>query len=307
MHAVGTHETAKPSAGGPAVSRLVRVVCVLPLVAIAALTTGCSTFGRPQRSTTQQVMLDANCQGDPSKMPAKELSKITLPPYVIEPPDILLIDALRVVPKPPFRIQSFDTLQVIVEGTLLEQPINGLYVVEPGGMLDLGPSYGKVMVGGQSLEEARDAVFRHLKRVLREPQVSLTLAQAAGQQQISGEHLVGPDGTINLGTYGSVYITGMTLEQAKEAIEKQLQLEGLLRYHRGGRLRRQRRPVSHHRQRDRPRRGGGDQRPLAAVEQGHLDRPAGAFRGGLRPGAPGRHRGDHEGGLDRHQLPAHAG
>jgi len=89
-------------------------------------------------------------------------------------------------------------------------------------MLDLGPSYGKVMVGGQSLEEAQDSVFRHLKRVLRDPQVSLTLAQAAGQQQIAGEHLVGPDGTINLGTYGSVYVTGMTLEQAKAAIEKHL-------------------------------------------------------------------------------------
>jgi polysaccharide biosynthesis/export protein len=127
-----------------------------------------------------------------------------------------------VVPKPPFRIQSFDTLQVIVEGTLLEQPINGLYVVEPGGMLDLGPSYGKVMVGGQSLEEAQDSVFRHLKRVLKEPQVSLTLAQAAGQQQISGEHLVGPDGTINLGTYGSVFVTGLTLEEAKTKIEKHL-------------------------------------------------------------------------------------
>jgi polysaccharide export outer membrane protein len=195
------------------------------LLAIAALVTtftGCSTFGRPQRATVQQATLDANCPTDPARMPAKELAKVALPAYVIEPPDILLIDALRVVPKPPFRIQSFDTLQVIVEGTLLEQPINGLYVVEPGGMLDLGPSYGKVMVGGQSLEEAQDAVFRHLKRVLREPQVSLTLAQAAGQQQIAGEHLVGPDGTINLGTYGSVYVTGMTLEEAKAAIEKHL-------------------------------------------------------------------------------------
>jgi protein involved in polysaccharide export with SLBB domain len=89
-------------------------------------------------------------------------------------------------------------------------------------MLDLGPSYGKVMVGGQSLEEAQDSVFRHLKRTLRDPQVSLTLAQAAGQQQIAGEHLVAPDGTINLGTYGSVYVTGLTLEQAKKAIEDHL-------------------------------------------------------------------------------------
>ena len=198
--------------------------CGLLMVAAAATALpGCKTFGRPQHATTQQVMLDANCPPtDPSRLPAKELAKVALPAYVIEPPDILLVDALRVVPKPPFRIQSFDTLQVIVEGTLLEQPINGLYVVEPGGMLDLGPSYGKVMVGGQSLEEAQDSVFRHLKRVLREPQVSLTLAQAAGQQQIAGEHLVGPDGTINLGTYGSVYVTGMTLEEAKAAIEKHL-------------------------------------------------------------------------------------
>ena len=126
------------------------------------------------------------------------------------------------MPKPPFRIQSFDSLQVIVEGTLLEQPINGIYVVEPGGLLDLGPSYGKVAVGGKSLDEAQDAVFRHLKRVLREPQVSLTLAQAAGQQQVTGEHLVGPDGTVNLGTYGSVYVTGLTLAEAKEVIEAQL-------------------------------------------------------------------------------------
>jgi|LakMenEpi03Aug12_release.lakeMendotaPanAssembly.Ray.scaffolds.fasta_scaffold04960_16 polysaccharide export outer membrane protein len=204
------------------VTRLSRAGTALMLVAVVVATVGCRTFGRPQNLTAQQAMLDANCPTDPAKMPAKELAKVTLPPYVIEPPDILLVDALRVVPKPPFRIQSFDTLQVIVEGTLLEQPINGLYVVEPGGMLDLGPSYGKVMVGGQSLEEAQDAIFRHLKRVLREPQVSLTLAQAAGQQQIAGEHLVGPDGTINLGTYGTVYVTGLTLEQAKAAIEKHL-------------------------------------------------------------------------------------
>jgi len=199
-----------------------RMSVVLPLLAAMLTSTGCNIYGRPQLSTKHQVMLDAQCPPEPGRMPAKELAKVTLPAYVIEPPDILLIDALRVVPKPPFKIQSFDALQVIVEGTLLEQPINGLYVVEPGGMLDLGPSYGKVMVGNLSLEEAQDAVFKHLKRVLKEPQVSLTLAQAAGQQQIAGEHLVAPDGTINLGTYGSVFVTGLTLEEAKVAIEKHL-------------------------------------------------------------------------------------
>ena len=213
------HDGGRETKGGWLVRDTI-LAALLP--AVLAVTAGCQIYGRPQRSTTQEVMAEATCPTDPAKMPAKELAKMTLPAYVIEPPDILLVDALRVVPKPPFRIQSFDTLQVIVEGTLLEQPINGLYVVEPGGMLDLGPSYGKVLVANQSLEEAQDSIFRHLKRILREPQVSLTLAQAAGQQQVAGEHLVGPDGTINLGTYGSVYVTGMTIVEAKAAIEKHL-------------------------------------------------------------------------------------
>ncbi len=48
------------------------------------------------------------------------------------------------------------------------------------------------------------------------------MGQSAGQQQISGEHLVGPDGTVNLGTYGRVYVSGMTVKQAKATIEKHL-------------------------------------------------------------------------------------
>ena len=202
--------------------RFLRAGHLLAVAAIGLLATGCQTFPRPQRTVAQRAMLAATCPPEGHSLPAKELAKVSLPPYVIEPPDILLVDALRVVPKPPFRVQSFDVLQVMVEGTLLDQPINGLFAVEPGGMVDLGPAYGKVSVGGLSLDEAQDAVFRHLKRVLREPQVSLTLAQAAGQQQIAGEHLVGPDGTVNLGTYGSVPVTGLTLQEAKAAIETHL-------------------------------------------------------------------------------------
>ncbi len=184
--------------------------------------TGCNIYGRPQRQSGLQATLDSTCQTDPATMPAKELAKISLPPYVIEPPDILLLEALRVVPKPPFRIQSFDTLRIDVANTLLDNPIAGDFVVEPGGNVDLGPTYGKVNLQGKSLDEAQDAVTRHLTRVLRGPQVSLTLTQAAGLQQVAGEHAVGPDGTVNLGIYGQVYVTGMTLQEAKVAIEKQL-------------------------------------------------------------------------------------
>lgn len=41
-------------------------------------------------------------------------------------------------------------------------------------------------------------------------------------QPVLGEHLVGPDGRINLGAYGSVYITGHTIEEATSAIQRQL-------------------------------------------------------------------------------------
>jgi len=41
-------------------------------------------------------------------------------------------------------------------------------------------------------------------------------------QPIRGQHLVRPDGTINLGIYGAVYVTGLTLDQAKDAIARQL-------------------------------------------------------------------------------------
>ncbi len=150
------------------------------------------------------------------------MNKVSLPPYTIEPPDTLDITALKVVPKAPYRIEPLDYLQLNVNGTLVDQPILGTYAVEPGGTINLGPAYGRVTVSGMTLDEAAEAVFKQLSRTLRQPQVSVTLAASAGLQQIAGGHRVGPDGTVNLGVYGSVYVTGMTVEQAKQAIEDHL-------------------------------------------------------------------------------------
>ena len=148
--------------------------------------------------------------------------KTSLPPYVIEPPDILLIDAVKVVPKAPHRIEPFDLLQIIVDGTHTEFPIAINYPVEPGGTVNLGGPYGRVKVSGLTIDEATDVIDKHLRLQLRDPQESISLAQSAGIQQIIGEHLVGPDGTVNLGTYGKVYVTGMTIEEATAAIEERL-------------------------------------------------------------------------------------
>ena len=151
-----------------------------------------------------------------------EKCKVLLPPYRIEAPDILFIDAIKIVPKTPYRISPQDILQIRAAGTLPGQPIFGYYTVEPGGAIELGPGYGKVNVVGLSLDEATEVIETQLHRVLKQPQASVTLAQSAGQQQIAGEHLVGPDGRVNLGVYGTVYVAGMTVVEARHAIETHL-------------------------------------------------------------------------------------
>jgi polysaccharide export outer membrane protein len=156
----------------------------------------------------------------------RELAKVSHPPYVIEPPDILLIDAIRVVPLPPYRLNPLDAISVIApeKKTLPNEPLQGTFTVEPDGSINLGGSYGRVIVVDKTIEEAKAEIEKHLKNVagIPEPQVTVSLAQFRGLQQIKGEHLVRPDGTISLGLYGSVYVTGMTLEEAKLAIERNL-------------------------------------------------------------------------------------
>jgi polysaccharide export outer membrane protein len=185
------------------------------LLSLACLLSGCRTW-----HTVRPV--PAKAVGACGQFVPAERNMVSLPTYTIEPPDILLIDALRIIPKAPFKIEPLDVLQVQVDGTGAYQTINNLYLVEPGGTLNLGPGYGKVKVGDLSLEEATEAVTKHLKRILKDPQVSLTLNESGGQQQVSGEHLVGPDGTINLGTYGNVYISGLTKDEARAKIEEHL-------------------------------------------------------------------------------------
>jgi polysaccharide export outer membrane protein len=151
-----------------------------------------------------------------------ELAPVSHPPYTIAPPDIITIDAVRLVPKPPYRVEPLEVLFINVTDTLPNQPISGAFVVSPEGTVNLGFDYGSVRVGGMSLDQIQTAVRTHLSRSLRNAQVTVALAQFRGLQQLRGEHLVRSDGTISLGTYGSVYVAGMTLGQAKCVIEKHL-------------------------------------------------------------------------------------
>ena len=181
------------------------------------MTSGCTAFLAPR----VDVPLAPEGPSPESPVP-RELEMMSLQRYRIEPPDILLINAIKVVPKPPHKIEPFDGLLIRAAGALPTEPIADAFAVDPEGMVDLGPSYGKVKVAGLTVDEAKDAIRKQLTQVLAEPEVSVSLAFSSGAQQIIGEHLVGPDGRVNLGTYGSVYVTGQTIEEAKASIEEQL-------------------------------------------------------------------------------------
>ncbi len=191
---------------------------------LVTTTAGLDHYEIPKGQIAQmETTVDANgiTRSEPQRPPT-ELAKVTLPDYIIEPPDILLIDGVKLVPKTPFEIQPQDILQIVVLGTTPERPIAGQYLVEADGVVRLGPGYGTVVLKGLSTDEAEQAIREILLREVANPQVTVSLFQASGQQFIQGEHLVSQDGTVNLGIYGRVYLTGMTLDQGREVLEKHL-------------------------------------------------------------------------------------
>jgi len=89
-------------------------------------------------------MQAAHPMGGPT-MP-REFEKMPLPPYVVEPPDILLI-------------QASDNV------TLRLQRIEGQHLVAPDGTINLG-IYGKIRVVGMTLDQIADAVAARLLEIM---------------------------------------------------------------------------------------------------------------------------------------------
>lgn len=190
-------------------------------LALIAAATGCTPFGAPR----SPVPATPDPQGSGSHPVPRELEKVTLPRYVIEPPDVLLIEGVKLVPKSPHKIETFDVLLIRVIGAFPEQPIDDAYSVDADGSVNLGPTYGRVKVEGFTIEESEEEIRQALTKVLTDVDVSVSLLSSAGAQAVTGQHLVAMDGRVNLGTYGSVFVAGLTIEEARAAIEKQLASE----------------------------------------------------------------------------------
>ena len=50
----------------------------------------------------------------------------------------------------------------------------------------------------------------------------MQLARVSGAQPVTGQYLVGPDGTVNMPLYGRVRMTGKTVAEARLAIQNNL-------------------------------------------------------------------------------------
>ena len=218
--------------------RAVRTYCGLIICAISFALAGCCTC--PFRTP----MPDPFAACDPSV--PREQSRTSLAPYRVMPPDVLLIDAVYNVRGNLTRLRSGDQVTIRLlkglpldlgdenSGNLLQlaakQPelqakiLNGPYVVESDGSVDLGAAYGKVFVGGLTIDEAKVAIekFLHDTGGLRDPKLSVLFTDMTGRQVVAGQHLVRPDGTVGLGIYGEVYVAGLTLPETRQAVEMHL-------------------------------------------------------------------------------------
>ncbi len=163
----------------------------------------------------------------------RELRKVSLPEYVVEPPDVLLIEAVNNIRPMSAPIRAGESLLIQANRTipmlLSEDPvsaqfkqINGMYAIATEGYVNLGPEYGKVLVADQPLDEIQRRIDEHLRQIAPQVQVLVTLTITQNRQFVAGPHLVRPDGTVGLGVYGNVYVTGLTLTQARQAIEQHL-------------------------------------------------------------------------------------
>ena len=213
-----------------------RSVLFVAVIALSPVLAGCqSTGGQPTTFFEGSSLFNAGGQPKrinpapkanevPSSTLPSELNMMTMPPYTVAAPDILLIDAQRLVPLPPYNLQPLDVLYLFSPSSYEENPINGPYPIDPDGTINLGLDYGgKLRVADLSTDQIEQVVANRLSELkIKDPEVSASILQTQGTQQIAGEHLVRPDGTVSLGSYGSVYVAGMTLPQIKATIEQHL-------------------------------------------------------------------------------------
>jgi polysaccharide export outer membrane protein len=102
------------------------------------LASGCQTVKTPEEKIAQ------------SNLP-REFSKVTMPDYVVEPPDLITVEVLEALPG---------------------RPISGERLVRPDGKISLS-FYGEIYVAGLTTTEIKEKVILHLRKFLRDEVLGL--------------------------------------------------------------------------------------------------------------------------------------
>lgn len=112
----------------------------------------------------------------------RELAKVVAPPYVVEPPDVLLIEAVltgKNPTDPPVPLNP--------------QPVSGQFLVRPDGSIGLGV-YGSLQVTGLTLDQVKQAVIAFLVDSRANPKASELLVSVDVQSFNSKPYYVFTDG-----------------------------------------------------------------------------------------------------------------
>ena len=96
----------------------------------------------------------------PDNPPPREGAHVNLP-YVVEPPDLVLVEVLETLPG---------------------RPISGERLVRPDGMISLG-WYGDIQVRGLTVPQIKVAIIKHLRRFLNDADLGLAISDA-GESEI---------------------------------------------------------------------------------------------------------------------------
>lgn len=122
-----------------------------------ALLAACALCGCQTVRTPEEKIANGNVP--------REFAKVTMPEYVLEPPDLLLVEVLEALPG---------------------RPISGERLVRPDGKVSLG-FYGEVFVAGLTLSEAKEKIVVHLRKYLSDTLLGLVELEEDGSVHIDKE------------------------------------------------------------------------------------------------------------------------
>jgi polysaccharide biosynthesis/export protein len=120
------------------------------LVLALSTASGCQTVKTPEEKIAN------------SNIPS-EFKKVSMPDYVIEPPDLVLVEVLEALPG---------------------RPISGERLVRPDGKISLG-FYGEVYIAGLTISEAKEKVIYHLRKYLSDEGLGLLQMDESGPEGIA--------------------------------------------------------------------------------------------------------------------------